>query len=284
MMTKEEMSMTGRSSGDVIGPIPTISPQHAEVFFFVFGAIAVLVVLAAIAESVRRRSPLMLICLIGSVLCNPVEPIWDALGKLRFHHGNYWAWTEFPDLAQPVQYPWWAAFVYTFFTGVTCYVFFRMFENRVKWSTYWLFVAGQAVMNIVLEGYVITSAYDYYGDQPWRIGSDFPLWWVFANFGELLGGALLALAVRRFGRRGYPLAIVLVPSSFAAWELWAGWPVFATLNMSVGPVWRDVAAVLTAAIAVGTIWVIGRLMLPAEQRVAALPEQRPIPSGATVDS
>ena len=89
--------MTGRSSGDVIGPIPTISAQHAEVFFFVFGAIAVLVVLAAIAESVRRRSPLMLICLVGSVLCNPVEPIWDALGKLRFHHGNYWAWTEFPE-------------------------------------------------------------------------------------------------------------------------------------------------------------------------------------------
>jgi hypothetical protein len=60
--------------------------------------------------------------------------------------------------------------------------------------------------------------------------------------------------------------------------------VFATLNMSVGPVWCNVAAALTAAIAVGTIWVIGRLMLPTEQRVAALPEQRPIPSGATVDS
>jgi hypothetical protein len=253
--------MTTSPTADVIGPIPTISALHAQVFFYLFGALAVVVLLAAVAEGTRRRSPLMLICLVGSVLCNPVEPVWDALGKLRFAHGNYVAWTEFPDLPIPVQYPWWAAFVYTFFTGVTCYVFFRMFQANVSWRTFWLFAGGQAVMNIVLEGYVITSAYDYYGYQPWRIGSDFPLWWVFANFGELLGGALLALAVRRFGTRGYPLAIVIVPSSFAAWELWAGWPVFAALNTDTGPLVRNLAALLTAGIAVGSIWFIGKAML-----------------------
>jgi hypothetical protein len=165
-----------------IGPIPSITESHSRTMFLVFGSIAVVVVFAALADAVRRRSTLPLFCLVGSVLCNPVEPVWDALGNLRFHHGNVVAFVMFPELSQPIEYPWWAA-----------------------------------------------------------------------------------AAVARWGSRAYPLAIVIVPSSFAAWELWAGWPMFAALHADVSPLVLNLAALFTAVIAVGTIWVLGRVALPAAE-------------------
>jgi hypothetical protein len=241
--------------------IPTISAHRADVFAWAAGISAAVFVLIALAELVIRRSPVLALCVLGSVLCNLNEPIWDALGKLRFHHGNHFAWTEFGDLAQPVQYPWWAIFVYTWFAGAACYVFYRVFQARVSWPVYWGFLAGQAVMNIVLEGFVITSGYDYYGHQPWRVGSDFPLWWVPVNYGELLGGALLALAVRRWGMRGALFAVPIVPCAFSAWQLWAGWPTYALINSDVSAAWRDVAACAGLAIGLVSFWLIGRAML-----------------------
>jgi hypothetical protein len=259
-----------------IGPIPWITEAHARTMFILFGSIAVVVVLVALTEAVRRRSTLPLFCLVGSVLCNPVEPVWDALGNLRFHHGNMVAFVMFPELPQPIEYPWWAAFVYTFFTGVTGYLFYRMFAAGVSWSRYWRYLSGMAVMNVLVEGFLITSGYDYYGYQPWRWGTDFPLWWVFTNYGELLGGALLAAAVTRWGSRAYPLAIVIVPSSFAAWELWAGWPMFAALHADVSPLVLNLAALFTAVIAVGTIWVLGRVALPASPAIETVETRRTV--------
>jgi hypothetical protein len=184
----------------------------------------------------------------------------------------------FPDLAVPVQYPWWSAFVYTYFTGVSLYVFYRMFEKRVRISTFWWFVLGFAVFNILLEGVVITSAYDYYGDQPLRWGTDFPLYWVFQNFGEVLGAAILLTLVRRYGRCAMAAALVIAPSSFAAWELWTGWPVFAALNSDLGMGVRTVAAMVTGAIALASLWVLADLMLGTR----SVDEAEPAPALAKV--
>jgi hypothetical protein len=243
-----------------ITQLPTISGDRADVFFWVAAAGAGAFVLWGLVSLGWRRSPVLALCLIGSVACNLNEPIWDALGKLRFHHGNRIAWTEFGDLAQPVQYPWWAMFVYTGFAGVACYVFYWMFTKR-SWRLFWTLMAGQAVMNIVLEGFVITSGYDYYGHQPWRVGTDFPLWWVAVNYGELLGGALLALAIRRWGARGALAAIPIVPCAFSAWQLWAGWPTYAAINLDIAEGWRDVAAGSSLAIGAVSCWLIGRALI-----------------------
>jgi hypothetical protein len=258
--------------------IPTISADRADAFFTVSAIVAGLFVLWALVELVWRRSPVLTLCLIGSVLCNLNEPIWDALGKLRFHEGNHIAWTQFPDLAQPVHYPYWAMFVYTGFGGVACYVFYKAFESR-SWQVFLGAVVGQAVMNIVLEGFIITSAYDYYGSQPWRIGTDFPLWWVPVNYGEMLGGFLLCLAIRHWGARGALTAIPLVPCAFSAWQLWAGWPTYATINMDIDGAWRDVAALSGVAIAAGSAYLMGKVLLdpPARKSApAAEPAREPV--------
>jgi hypothetical protein len=250
--------------------IPTISTDRADAFFAIGAIGAGLFVLWALVELGLRRNPILALCLVGSLACNLTEPVWDVLGKMRFYHGNHFAWTEFGDLAQPIQYPYWAMFVYTGFAGVACYVFYLAFQTR-NWRIFGYVVLAQAVMNVVLEGFVINSAYDYYGSQPWRIGSHFPLWWVPVNYGELLGGALLALAVRRWGVRGALTALPIVPSAFSAWQLWAGWPTYATINMSVGDAWRDVAAVAGVLIAAGSAYLIGQVLLGPPRTAATVP-------------
>lgn len=264
-------------SGIPIGPVHTITHAHALTFLVVSMVCAALVLGYAVADLVRKRSALLFYCLAGSVFCNACEPIWDALGGLRFFDGNITAYTMFPDLPVPVHYPWWAAFVYTYFTGLATYVFIRMFQSNVRRRTFWLFMAGQAVMNIVLEGVIITSAYDYHGNQPWRILTDFPLWWVFANYGAVLAAAVIVTAVRRWGTRARLTAIFVIPSSFAAWELWAGWPVYAALNSDLGSVARNIAALMTAGICAVTLWAISDLMLA---RSAVALKEHPIDVGA----
>jgi hypothetical protein len=216
----------------------------------------------ALFELVWRRSPLLLLCLAGSVLSNPIEVFWDVLGHLRHAGGTPEAFTMFADLAVPVRYPVWAFLIYMGFSGVACFVFYRMLEKAPTRRVFIATMIGQAVMNIVLEGYVITFAYDYYGYQPWRFFGDFPAWWVPANYGELLGAAMLLQAVRWYGKSAQWLAIVIVPGSFAAWEMWAGWPMYWALNADLGWLATNVAAFATAGIGIGTIWAIGRFMVP----------------------
>lgn len=216
----------------------------------------------ALIDLVRRRSPLLLLCLIGSLLSNPIEVFWDVLGHLRHHAGTPEAFTMFTDLQVPVRYPVWAFLIYIGFSGVACFAFYRMLEKGPTKGVFIAMMAGQAVMNIVLEGYVITFAYDYYGYQPWRFFGDFPAWWVMANYGELLGAMLLLLAVRRYGPSAHWLAIVIVPGSFAAWEMWAGWPMYWVLNANASWLAINIAAFATAGIGIGTVWMIGRIMVP----------------------
>ncbi len=66
-------------------PNREISTELANWFTYVSAAIAVAAVLYAIFLLIARRSPLLMFCILGSVLCNPIEPIWEALGFLRFH-------------------------------------------------------------------------------------------------------------------------------------------------------------------------------------------------------
>jgi hypothetical protein len=259
-----------------ITQIPTISADRADAFFTVSAIMAGGFLLWALFELVFRRSPILAFCLLGSVLCNLNEPIWDALGKLRFHEGNHIAWTQFPDLAQPVHYPYWAMFVYTGFGGVACFVFYKAFASR-SWKIFGYAVLGQAVMNIILEGFIITSAYDYYGEQPWRIGTDFPLWWVPVNYGEMLAGFLLCIAIRHWGLlKGGLTSIALVPCCFSAWQLWAGWPTYATINMDVHGAWRSLAALSGVGIAAGSAYLMGKVLLdpPATATTPAPAQQR----------
>ena len=65
------------ASGLPIGPVGTMSHSQAVAFLVVSMACTVVVVGYAVYELVRRRSALLIYCLIGSVFCNFTEPFWD---------------------------------------------------------------------------------------------------------------------------------------------------------------------------------------------------------------
>jgi hypothetical protein len=268
-------------------PDPSIRMSPAESDGLLIYAIVIsgLLTIVALYHLVRTRSPLILSCLVGGVLCVASEPIWDVIGHLHFSEGNHFAFTMFTQLQNPIHYPWWAVLSYVQFSGISAYLFYWIFSARWTRVTYWwLAVAGQFVMNVAVEViYIRIHAYQYYGaEQPLRV-LGFPLWWIFADIGELLAGALLCYFVPRYGFRGALTPIVIVPSAFGAWQLWAGWPVYTTINMDISPAWTNLAGVVTAAISLTTIWFIFRQLsasnVPGVRAAASGPDAKPTPSG-----
>jgi hypothetical protein len=236
----------------------TVTSTTADTLLIVCLVAGGLCVLGGLVELIVRRTAVLLCCCVGGFLLVIPEPLWDVLGHLWFNNGNHLAYTVFSHLDVPVNYPWWSLALYIQFGGIGAYGFFLAFSRRASARTLWLFCGGQFVMNLVVEVPLIRfGAYQYYGEQPFRI-LGFPLWWAFTNFGELVAGAALFWLMARYGRKAAVAAVILVPSAFAAWELWAGWPIYAALNFGANSIVLHVVALVTAAISVTTIHVIIR--------------------------
>jgi hypothetical protein len=238
----------------------------ADVVLTICLVTAGLCLLIGLGEIALRRSAVLLACCVGGLGCNIIEPFWDQLGHLWFNAGNETAWTVFEHQNVPVHYPWWAVALYIQFE---CWAFYLMFSRGAKARTFWMFCGWQAVCNLLIEIPLIQAdVYQYYGEQPFRI-AQFPIWWVFTNFGEILAAALLYWLVTRYGLRAVPAAFVLVPSAFGAWELWAGWPIYAALNFEASMPVKQLAATAAAAISVISLWLFCRAM-PAIRKSALL--------------
>jgi hypothetical protein len=223
-------------------------------------ATAVVCVTLALWEIAFRHSAVLLFCCIGGLFCNTVEPFWDVLGHLHFNQGNTVVFRAFAQAAFPIDYPLWAVLLYVQFGGFQCWVFYMMLKYRASKRLFWAVVGWQVVVNALIEIPLINAdVYQYYGDQPFRL-LGFPLWWVFTNFGELLGAVALLLLITRFGAKAAPAAIFLVPAAFGAWELWTGWPVYAALNFDVNTIVKHVAVLVTGAVTLATLWAFARFM------------------------
>lgn len=88
------------------------------------------------------------------------------------------------------------------------------------------------------------------------------MWWLFTNLGGIVSGTLLAKAVQQFGQRAAWLAIPLVPSAFGAWEVWAGWPTYFTLNLGGNMVVTHIGATATIVLSLGTVGAVAYAALP----------------------
>jgi hypothetical protein len=222
-------------------------------------AVAVLVGLA-VWEMVFLRSAVLLLCCIGGVFCNAVEPFWDMMGHLHFNTGNTVAFQAFAQATFPVNYPWWAVLLYIPFGGFQCWVFYLMITHAASKRGFLAVVSWQVLLNALIEIPLINAkVYQYYGQQPFRL-LGFPLWWVFTNFGEVLGAVVLVLMIKRFGPKGAISAVFIVPAAFGAWELWTGWPIFAALNLDTNIVVKHAAVLVSAAVSIATLWAFARLM------------------------
>jgi hypothetical protein len=234
------------------------------------GGLAVAVALAAREWTVHRR-PLLLACLAGGAVAFFTEPIWDVLQLIDLREdGATHVFSAF-GRAEPV----WLLLAYPVYVGGGAFLFTSTFRSGADQRRLWLVIGCIFLLDLAIE-FPMTSlgVLDYYGRQPFKLAG-FPLWLLFPNAGGgLVSGAILARRADLFEGRRVLLAVVLVPGTFAAWEVFASWPTSLVINSDAGPVAAGAAALLTIAISIGAALMLGR------ELCAAREPERPQPLAA----
>lgn len=238
-------------------PQGLVYPHTAQLVATVLagGALA-LVVLYALWEWRRTRSPLMLASLFGGAVCYFNEPIDDVLGLVWYPRPGQWV--AFTTLS-PV--PWWGLFVYIVFFGAVPYAALQSMQRRaVTIRSTWTWFVMFFVLDAVIEQPIIHSGlYHYYGDPPFEV-LGFPLYWMFINAGGPMLEATLLLAAPQYLRGARLLLVVgLAMITDIACSTAVGWPIFSALNAHAARPLMWLAAALTI--------VLGLLLV---QAVAAL--------------
>ena len=267
-------------------PLHAVVPATAQTAADIaWGALA-LISLAAILWSCRRtRSPLPLIVLIGGAIAYLNEPIVDTLGLVwhpRIHQER--VINTFGPL------PLWGLFCYLVFFGAATYLFLEVMRRGVSRRAFWAGTAALMVVNLGIEIPLLpTHLYYYYGyHTPPMTVAHLPLYWLFLNVGGPLLAAVVLLAGERFFTGPRMLLAALVPmTSYAAYSLAAGWPIFTALHatrLAQGFVWA--AAGLTIAISAlmldqMALFLDGRLRTSALQPAASpAPRSVAVPAAA----
>lgn len=237
------------SPPDVIAPAGT----H-QVVLTIAAVVFGLWLLYGVVDFIRTRSPILLLCALGGLICALMETFWGVLGLLNYREGNLMSWIQFNFRGDPL----WSTLLYSAFAGGSAYLFYELRRRRAPIGQYWRGIGVIIVSNLIIEiPLTALKLYDYYGNQPFQFyKGGFPFWWLFTNLGGIFSGVLLAIAVERFGIRATLLAVPLIPCAFGAWELWAGWPTFVVLTMGAPLFWTYVGAVVTIALSIGTAYAI----------------------------
>jgi hypothetical protein len=230
-------------------PIPPqglVYPQTAQLVTTVLaGVILVVVVLYALWEWQRTRSPLMLALLFGGAVCYLNEPIDDLLGLVWYPRPGQWvAFTTF----SPV--PWWGLFVYIVFFGAVPYFALRSMQRTgVTVRSTWTWFIAFFVLDALIEQPIIHSGlYHYYGNPPFEV-LGFPLYWMFINAGgPMLLATVLLAALQFFRGARLLLVVVLGMLTDIACSTAVGWPIFSALNAQAAMPVTWAAALLSMAL------------------------------------
>lgn len=227
-------------------PQGEVYPETAQVVATILaGSVLGLVVLYALWEWRRTRSPLMLGFLAGGAVCYVNEPIDDVLGLVWYPEENQWVVL---DTFSPV--PWWGLFVYMVFFGAGSYLAFRsMQRGGVTVKSIWTWFIAFFVLDFIIEQPIIHSElYHYYGDPPFEVFG-FPLYWMFINTGGPMLEAVILLAASHYFQGPRVLLVVLLGMvTDIACSTAVGWPIFSALNADAASPVKYGAAILTMAL------------------------------------
>jgi len=259
-------------------PVNDPMPQTAELVFNIFIFIPLgIALLIAIRHLLTGKSPLLLYCIIGGAFAATFEPIVDVLGLVYLKEVD--AVGTFTVLERTM--PLYICFVYPWYVGGMGYLAYRLFQRGITMKQLFLLWAADAVVDVLLElPGIIAGTYLYYGHQPFNVFG-FPLWWAFVNpVMPMLAGALIYKLKPYFGDSPWRLLAVipLIPMADGIANGAAGWPMWAVLNQhDVSYVWTHLAALVTLALSLYCVWIIGLVVArrdrPAEANDSQTPEE-----------
>lgn len=237
-------------------PVPIIEIIIEQVVMYISGLIGV--VLGAI-DAHRTKTLLPIILPISGAFIAFPELMLDVLG------GLYHPWpSTYPSLhllGREVV-PWISVW---FGYGAFMQMLLRLLQNNCTTRTLWLYWGAMVLGDLVIEEiFLPMGAWEYYGNQPLRVGS-LPWWWLPCNS----VGVFLATAVAfRAGRRlqGWTvLAVVFTtPMSVAATYGAIALPCWFAVNGDYGWAVTQMLGLITMALGLGLFCVILEFVLVRE--------------------
>lgn len=249
-------------------PVDDPMPQTAELIFNVFIFIPLgLALLVALRHLTKGKGPLLLFCIMGGALAASFEPIVDVLGLVYLKEVD--ATGTFTAFGRTM--PLYICFVYPWYVGGMGYMAYRLFERGINMKGLFQLWALDAVVDVFLETPgILAGTYLYYGHQPFNPWG-FPLWWAFVNpVMPMIAGALIYKIRPYLGSSPWTLLAVvpLIPMADGLANGATAWPVWFALNQSdVSYVWTHAAALVTLALCLYAVWIIGLLVARPDSEV-----------------
>jgi hypothetical protein len=254
------------------------SQTPSELFF---GVLAALALVYCIKVARRDRSAWPLYTYLGAAAAMAYEPVADIGGHCVYAQiGQHTLFTEL-GRHMPVM----VLFLYlTYFPfGVTFFVqrFDRGITRAQLWRYYAVGVAIAAAFEpAIANRHVGLTWWYYYGHQPLNF-TGLPMWWWFVNpmcwFAPAAAIHLLRKHVVRGDERRSWICLPAVPLATAAGHGTSAMPMYLAISSGASNGLEIVCTVLSAAITIGYIWILGEVVcLP--QAAVVRPPSRSAPT------
>jgi hypothetical protein len=233
----------------------TVSSAGATVALVSLSVVGVIGLVWAVADAVRRRSPMFLAVFLGGVATSMLEPFADLLGFVWFPLNQVQAFTM---LGIPI--PLFVVIGYSNLFGLLPWIFLRALEARPDRRRFWQVSVAMMLAACVFEWLLLRSgAYTYYGNQPLVVWG-YPMIWMTVNTGAcVLAAAVIHRLPTLFRGAGAWAAVAVVPCADGAVMLGTGWPAFAAIHSELGKPVVHLLGLLTIGLGLALFTVIGEL-------------------------
>lgn len=229
-------------------PVEMVMPALANQIFTIAN-LAILALFAIVLgrESVRSKSPLPILFLLGGMLGVFTEPFFDVMVCAWYPQVNSGLSVVH---AFNVEVPIWLIAPWGFYIGGQAYYVYRALVRRMRPTTLWLLFPIFWFTNVAFEipGLQL-GVYTYYGPQSFKVFG-FPLWMGLSNAVMPITIAVVIYALRPIlvGRRVW-LALPIVPLAGLAGGAAVGFPMWWALNSGAGTAATLLATFVVFAIA-----------------------------------
>lgn len=235
-------------------PADLAIPHDGQLLATVGTCIPVLVFLYYVLNGLRRGDSTALWFCVGGTVASAFEPIVDVMGFCFFpREGN---WIAFEFFGRPI--PWFVIPCYTWFVGGQGYWFYSILSRKgIRRADVWSLWLKSFSANLLLEYPAMAlGMYTYYGHQPLAI-AEFPLWFPAIHATSPIMSAMIVRLVRRhlIGMKSWVIAAI-VCCTYGMANCGLGWPVWCALSTDMGATISNVAALITVALIVTTIWLL----------------------------
>lgn len=238
-------------------PLPPVDMQMPaqanDIYALITYSLLALFALWTLRESLRMRSPLLLLILLGGTLSCMIEPIVD-------HVGGVW-WPQYGAehvfRAFNVAIPVWVVAAWGLYVGALATLLYRKMAAGITVKQLWVAYFAIWGFSLLLElPGLHLGLYRYYADQPFNV-LGFPLWWAMTNVSILVIAAAILTGYREFFTGVKMLLVVpLMPMVSAGAEAATGFPMWLALNTGTGPTGKFAAGLMTLGLSLMVVHMV----------------------------